>query len=109
MSNFDIEQCKRDGGLAIHNGFGEVKIIIFEKDTHGYRAAQRIEDGRYYFVTDKNLSNILKKKKITIYVYEDPSGRIWISQLNKPGIVCELIDTIEKEYDILADVIAVAT
>jgi hypothetical protein len=101
MSNFDIEQCKRDGGLAIHEPVGEVKIIVYEKDSDGHRVAQRFEDKVYYFVTDNYLTNIPKKKKITIYVYLDDVN-IWASSEHLP---CEnnqakLIDTIEKEYEI---------
>ena len=101
MSNFDIEQCKRDGGLAIHEPVGEVKIIVYEKDPDGYLVAVKIKDQKYYLVGDIYLTNIPKKKKITIYVYLDDVN-IWASSEHLP---CEnnqakLIDTIEKEYEI---------
>jgi hypothetical protein len=102
MSNFDIEQCKRDGGLAINEHFGEIKIIVFEKDPDGYYIAQKTEDLRYYFVSDGYLSNIPKKKKITIYVYKNDDGNIWASSEHLP---CEnnrakLIKTIKEEIEL---------
>jgi hypothetical protein len=101
MSTFDIEQCKTDGGLAIHEQFGEVKIIVFEEDPDGHRVAQRSEDKVYYFVTDVYLTNIPKKekKKITIYVYED-DGELYATQYLNYGSGIKLRDTIEKEYEI---------
>jgi hypothetical protein len=101
MSNFDIEQCKKDGGMAMNEHFGEVKIIVFEKDPDGYYIAQKTEDLRYYIVSDEYLTNIPKKKKITIYVYLE-YGNIWASSGHLP---CEnnqakLIKTIEEEIDI---------
>jgi hypothetical protein len=78
MSNFDIEQCKRDGGLAIHEYYGEIKIITFEKDSNGIRVALKTKDQTYIFVIENNLTNIpkKKKKKITIYVYIDDKNQI---------------------------------
>jgi hypothetical protein len=100
MSNFDIEQCKRDGGLAIHELYGEVRIIVFEKDPDGFRVAIRSDCKTYYFVSDGYLTNIPKKKKITIYVYKNSLDNIFTSLSTVPSSSCELIDTIEKEYDI---------
>jgi len=103
MSNFDIEQCKRDGGLAINEHFGEIKIIVFEKDPDGYLVAVKIKDQKYYLVGDIYLTNISKKKKkkVTIYVYIDDAN-IWASSEHLP---CEnnqakLIKTIEEEIEI---------
>ncbi|MCA6437060.1 MAG: hypothetical protein IM592_11295 [Bacteroidetes bacterium] len=100
MSNFDIEQCEKDGGLAIHKQYGEIKIIVFEKDPDGYYVARKTEDLRYYIVSDGNLTNIPKKKKITIYVYKNSHGAIFISQSNKSYTNCKLIKTIEEEIEI---------
>ena len=106
MSTFDIEQCKRDGGLAIHEHSREVKIIVFEKDPDGYYIAQATEDLRYYIVSDNYLTNIPKKKKITIYVYEDDKNQIRSAikdnslELNEYlNRKFRVIDIIEKEYD----------
>jgi hypothetical protein len=76
MSNFDIEQCKKDGGLAIHKQYGEIKIIVFKEDPEGYLVGQKTKNEIYIFVTEKNLTNIPKKKKITIYVYLDDKNQI---------------------------------
>jgi hypothetical protein len=67
MSNFDIEQCKRDGGLAIHEHFEEVKIIVFEKDPDLLRVAQATKDQRYYLVRENNITNIPKKERSMKY------------------------------------------
>jgi hypothetical protein len=99
MSNFDIEQCKRDGGLAIHEQLGEVKIIVFEKDSDGHLVAQRFKNKTYYFTSEGFLTNIPKKKKITIYVYEN-DGELYATQYLNYGSGFKLRDTIEKEYDI---------
>jgi hypothetical protein len=103
MSNFDIEQCKKDGGLAMNEHSGEVKIIVFEKDPDGYYIAQKTEDLRYYIVSDEYLTNIpkKKKKKITIYVYQNDDVNIWASSEHLP---CEnnqakLIKTIKEEIE----------
>jgi hypothetical protein len=100
MSNFDIEQCKKDGGLAIHSQLGEVKIIVFEKDSEGSLVAQRSKGKTYYFISDDYLTNIPKKKKVTIYVYQDDVN-IWASSEHLP---CEnnqakLIKTIKEEIE----------
>jgi hypothetical protein len=101
MSNFDIGQCKRDGGVAIHNMYGEVKIIIFEKDPDGYIVGQKFTNKRYFFLNGfESLTNIPKKKKITIYVYKNSHGAIFISQSNKSYPNCKLIKTIEEEVEI---------
>jgi hypothetical protein len=101
MSTFDIEQCKKDGGMAMNEHSGEVKIIVFEKDPDGYYIAQKTEDLRYYIVSDEYLTNIPKKekKKITIYVYED-DGELYATQYLNYGSGIKLRDTIEKEYEI---------
>jgi hypothetical protein len=102
MSNFDIKQCKRDGGLAIHERYGEVKIIIFEKDPDLLRVACATKDQKYYLVRENNITNIPKKekKKITIYVYEDDNGELYATEHLNYGSVFKLRDTIEKEYHI---------
>ena len=101
MSNFDIEQCKKDGGLAIHNMYGEVKIIIFEKDPDGFIVGQKFTNKRYFFLDGfESLTNIPKKKKITIYVYEDDKGELYATQNSNYVSGYKLIDTIEKEYDV---------
>jgi hypothetical protein len=103
MSNFDIEQCKKDGGMAIHNAYGEVTIIIFEKDPDLLRVAQATLDQRYYLVSDEYLTNISKKKKkkITIYVYEDDKGELYATQyLNYLVYGFKLKDKKELEYEI---------
>jgi hypothetical protein len=100
MSNFDIEQCKRDGGLAIHEQLGEVKIIVFEKDSDGHLVAQRFKNKTYYFTSEGFLANIPKKKKVTIYVYKDFNGGFFVTNSGRPSHEHKLIDTIEKEYEI---------
>ena len=100
MSNFDIEQCKKDGGLAIHSQLGEVKIIVFEEDPDGHRVAQKTEDLRYYFTSEGFLTNIPKKTKIKIYVYEDDNGELYSTQNSNFVSGYKLRDTIEKEYEI---------
>ena len=103
MSNFDIEQCKRDGGLAIHNVYGEVKIIIFEKDPDGFIVGEKFTNKRYFFLNGfESLTNIPKKKKITIYVYKNDDVNIWASSEHLP---CEnnqakLIKTIKEEIEL---------
>jgi hypothetical protein len=89
--------------MAMNEHFGEVKIIVFEKDPDGYYIAQKTEDLRYYIVSDEYLTNIpkKKKKKITIYVYEDDKGELYATQyLNYLVYGFKLKHTIEKEYEI---------
>jgi hypothetical protein len=99
-STFDIEQCKIDGGLAISKHFGEVKIIVFEKDPDGYYIAQKTEDLRYYIVSDGYLTNMPKKTKITIYVYKNPLDNIFTSLSTVQSSSCKLIKTIVEEIEI---------
>jgi hypothetical protein len=107
MSNFDIEQCKKDGGLAIHEQLGEVKIIVFEKDSDGHLVAQRFKNKTYYFTSEGFLANIPKKKKITIYVYLDDKNQIRSAlednslELNEYlNRKFKIIKTIKEEIDI---------
>jgi hypothetical protein len=100
MSNFDIEQCKRDGGMAIHNLYGEVKIIFFEKDPDGFIVGQNINSKKYFLVSGGYLTNIPKKKKITIYVYKNSLDNIFTSLSTVPGVSCKLVKTIEEEIEL---------
>ena len=101
MSNFDIEQCKRDCGLAIHDLYGEVKIIIFEKDPDGFIVGQKFTNKRYFFLNGfESLTNTPKKKKITIYVYKNSLDNIFTSLSTVPSSSCKLVKTIEEEIEL---------
>lgn len=60
MSAFDIEQCKKDGGLVIYKSV-EARLVTYDFDESGCIPILALNG--YNVVHAEQLSNIPKKKK----------------------------------------------
>jgi hypothetical protein len=94
---FDIEQCKADGGKAIYKG-EYCRVLEFETDMLGGYPIKW--DNVYAIVEKSSLSNIPKKRKLTIYVYKNDDGSVYATSAYPPELNqnWNLIDTVEREY-----------
>jgi hypothetical protein len=97
-TSFDIEQCKKDNGKAIFL-HAKVTLLDFTPDKFNLLPVKYV-NGQYDTIDIKNLSNIPKKKIVTIYVYEGDEGELWASSYHLPNEnrSAKIVDTIEKEY-----------